>query len=207
MSDARAFWNPRFASPDYLYGTRANDFLREEAHRILAGGRVLSLGDGEGRNGVFLAEQGFDVTALDAAEAGLAKAEALARERGVTLATVHADLEFHRLEADAWDGIVAIFCHLPSSYRAGVLRDAVAALKPGGVLLLEGYTPRQLAFGTGGPKEVDLLYEPDALREELAGLEFISLAEVERPVVEGRLHTGLAAVLQIVARKPEEAAR
>ncbi|KZE34211.1 SAM-dependent methyltransferase [Crenobacter luteus] len=202
MSDAREFWNPRFAAADYLYGTEPNDFLREEAHRLKPGDRVLSLGDGEGRNGVFLAGQGCAVTALDAAEVGLAKAEALARQRGVALTTLHADLEHYRLEPESWDGIVAIFCHLPSAFRARVFADVVAALKPGGVLLLEGYTPRQLAYGSGGPKEVDLLYEPETLRAELAGLEFERLTELTRPVLEGRLHTGMAAVLQIVARKP-----
>jgi hypothetical protein len=126
----------------------------------------------------------------------------LAERHAVTVRTLHADLDDYRIVPGAWQGIVSVFCHLPTALRGRVLRDVVAGLVPGGVLLMEGYTPRQLAFGSGGPKEVDLLLEPDAVRDELAGLELLHFAEVQRTVQEGRLHTGMAAVLQAVARKP-----
>jgi len=202
MSDAALFWNPKFAAADYVYGTEPNDFLRQHSHLLPAGGAVLSLGEGEGRNAVYLASQGLVVTALDAASAGLIKVAQLAERRAVSVTTLQADLEDYRVEPGRWQGIVSVFCHLPTALRARVMRDVVGGLAPGGVLLLEGYTPRQLAFGTGGPKDVDLLLEPDEVREELAGLELLQFAEVQRSVQEGRLHTGMAAVLQVVARKP-----
>ena len=201
MSDAARFWNPRFAAGEYVYGTDANAFLREEAHRLPAGGRVLSLGEGEGRNAVFLASQGWQVTGVDASAEGLAKVARLAQVRGVPVATIEADLEEWSIPAGSWDGIVSVFCHLPPALRQRVLRQAVDGLRPGGVLLLTGYTPRQLAFGTGGPKETALLNEPADLRADLAGLDILRCEEVERDICEGRLHTGRAAVVELVARK------
>ena len=202
MSDAARFWNPRFAAGEYVYGTDANAFLREEAHRLPAGGRVLSLGEGEGRNAVFLASQGWQVTGVDASAEGLAKVARLAQVRGVPVATIECDLEEWSIPAGSWDGIVSVFCHLPPALRQRVLRQAVDGLRPGGVLLLTGYTPRQLAFGTGGPKETALLNEPADLRADLAGLDILRCEEVERDICEGRLHTGRAAVVELVARKP-----
>ncbi|MDN0083182.1 class I SAM-dependent methyltransferase [Crenobacter sp. SG2305] len=202
MSDAALFWNPKFSASDYVYGTDPNDFLRQHSHKLPAGGAVLSLGEGEGRNAVYLAEQGFTVTALDAATAGLIKVSKLAERRAVSVKTLHADLNQYKIAPGIWHGIVSVFCHLPAELRARVLREAVAGLVPGGMLLMEGYTPRQLAFGSGGPKDIDLLLEPDAIRAELEGLELLHFAEVQRIVQEGRLHTGMAAVLQVVARKP-----
>lgn len=201
MSDAAAFWNAKFSNPEYLYGTGPNDFLREQSRWLAPASSVLSIGEGEGRNAVFLAEAGHQVTALDTAETGLRKLEQLAQARGAHVATLHADLEDYRIEPAAWDAIVSIFCHLPGAFRARVMRDIAVGLKPGGLLILEGYTPRQLEFASGGPKDTDLLYEPETLRAELAGLEFLHFAELTRPVVEGKLHTGMGAVLQIVARK------
>jgi len=120
----------------------------------------------------------------------------------VSVATLQADLSDYRIAAGRWQGVVSIFCHLPSTLRRQVLTQVVAGLRPGGLLIMEGYTPRQLAHGTGGPRETDLLLEPAVVRDELAGLDLLHFAEVERPVLEGILHTGVAAVLQIVARKP-----
>lgn len=201
MSDAAAFWNAKFSNSEYVYGTGPNDFLREQSHLLPPGSTVLSIGEGEGRNAVFLAQAGHHVTALDAAEMGLAKISQLAQENAVQISQIHADLEFYCIEPARWDGIVSIFCHLPSAFRPRVMREIVEGLAPNGLLILEGYTPRQLEFGTGGPKDTDLLFEPEQLRNELAGMEFLHFAEVHRPVLEGRLHTGMGAVLQIVARK------
>ena len=133
---------------------------------------------------------------------GLAKVARLAQVRGVPVATIEADLEEWSIPAGSWDGIVSVFCHLPPALRQRVLRQAVDGLRPGGVLLLTGYTPRQLAFGTGGPKETALLNEPADLRADLAGLDILRCEEVERDICEGRLHTGRAAVVELVARKP-----
>ncbi len=202
MSDAARFWNPRFADADYVYGTEPNAFLREHAHRLPAGGRVLSLGEGEGRNAVFLARQGWQVTGVDASSAGLAKVARLAQTHAVRVDTIEADLEQWEIPEARWDGIVSVFCHLPPALRQRVLRQAVRGLRPGGVLLLTGYTPRQPAFGSGGPKEIALLNEPADLIADLAGLVIERCEESVRDIREGRLHTGRAAVVEVVACRP-----
>lgn len=194
-------WNERYSAPHYIYGTEPNDFLREQVSALPPGGRLLCLAEGEGRNAVFLAGQGFAVTAVDLSEVGLAKAAALTASRGVQIDFVHADLADFDLGRERWDGIISIFCHLPSAVRQPLYTRLAAALKPRGVLLLESYTPRQLAFGTGGPRDVDMLIDVDILRRELPGLHFRLLRELEREVVEGSFHTGMAAVVQAVASR------
>jgi SAM-dependent methyltransferase len=195
-------WDERYSAEGYAYGTEPNDFLTERVGR-LPPGRVLCLGEGEGRNAVWLARQGFEVTAVDASAVGLAKAERLADRHGVRVRTVHADLAHYQIEPGAWDGIVSIFLHLPAGLRARVHRDCVAGLRPGGVLLLEAYTPRQLQHGTGGPPSAELMMDADTLRGELAGLDFIELGEREREIREGPFHDGVGAVVQVVGRRPE----
>lgn len=202
MSQAALFWNPRFAGEQYAYGDAPNDFLKEQAPRLAAGSRILSLGEGEGRNAVYLATLGHQLTAVDAAHTGLIKLLQRAAQRNLGITATLADLADYPIAPGSWDAIVSIFCHLPPGLRRQVLADCVTGLAPGGLFILEGYTPRQLGFGTGGPKDPELLLEPDTLRQELAGLELLHFAEVQREVIEGSLHTGMAAVLQIVARKP-----
>jgi SAM-dependent methyltransferase len=196
------FWDERYRGAEYAYGTEPNEFLKAHAD-ALPKGRVLAIGDGEGRNGVYLATLGHSVTSLDQSTEGLAKARRLASERGVTITTVRADLATWTFPERAFEAIVAIFCHLPEAVRRRVHRETVRALVPGGVFLLEAYTPAQLAFGTGGPKDVALLYRLDELREELAGLELEIGREVEREVHEGPLHGGPSATVQIIARAPK----
>lgn len=195
------FWNTRYASDDYAYGTAPNDFLAAQAQRLRPSGAILCLAEGEGRNAVWLAQHGFRVTAVDASTVGLEKARRLANQRGVALTTVCADLAEFSMTPGAWDGIVSIFCHLPPPLRLAVHRTCVAGLAPGGVLLLEGYTPRQLNYQTGGPPQAELLYEPETLRGDFAGLQLEIVREVVREVREGSCHTGLGAVVQLVARK------
>jgi SAM-dependent methyltransferase len=194
-------WDARYSEPGYAYGTAPNDFLRAMAGRIPPG-PVLCLAEGEGRNAVFLAELGHAVTAVDASAVGLAKAASLARARAVGLETVHADLADFTIREGAWAGIVSVFAHLPPALRARLHSAVVKGLRPGGVYLLEAYTPQQLAFGTGGPPDAELLMTADALRRELAGLELEICQEVERDVVEGRFHSGRAAVVQLLGRRP-----
>jgi SAM-dependent methyltransferase len=195
-------WDERFSEPGYAYGTDPNGFLVSVAGRIPMG-RVLSLAEGEGRNAVFLAGLGYEVTAVDASSVGLAKAEHLAAERGVSITTVHADLATFEIEPDAWQGIVSIFCHLPPAVREGLHDRCRRGLVPGGVFILEGFAPRQLDFGTGGPKSPELLMELADLRLELQGLDFEIAHEIERPGSEGRYHRGRVAVVQVLAGKPE----
>jgi len=193
-------WDERFSEPGYAYGTEPNEFLKSAADRIPAG-RVLCLAEGEGRNAVYLAGLGFDVTAVDLSTVGLAKAEHLAEERGVSIETIHADLAEFEIEPGAWQAIVSIFCHLPPVKRAALHEGCLRGLAHGGLFILEGFTPRQLALATGGPRSLDLLMEPDIIRQELPGLQFEVFRETERPVTEGKYHGGTAAVVQILAAK------
>jgi SAM-dependent methyltransferase len=197
-----SFWNTRYGSVGgYFYGTAPNDFLAAVADRIPPG-PVLCLAEGEGRNAVHLATRGHAVTAVDQSAVGLAKAAALAKQHGVPLTTVAADLAEFPITPGAWAGIVAIFMHLPPALRAAVLARAAAGLRPGGVLVLECYSPGQLAFATGGPRDVALLPTLAQLRSELSGLDLRHACELERDIVEGDGHTGRGAVVQVVAHRP-----
>jgi SAM-dependent methyltransferase len=201
VSSTGDHWDARYGAADYVYGTQPNDFLREQAATLPPRGRVLCIGEGEGRNAVFLAGLGHDVVALDASAVGLAKAARLAGQQGVRISTVHADLADFEFGAHAWDGIVSIWCHLALPLRARVYRDAVRALRPGGVFVLEAYTAEQLRLGTGGPKSLELLPSLAVLRTELPGLELLIAIERERDVREGSGHGGRSAVVQILGRR------
>lgn len=204
MDDVGAQWDARFSGEGFAYGTEPNDWLREAAARFLPPGPldVLSLGEGEGRNGAYLASLGHRVTALDASRVGLDKAVKLAAGRGLSVKPWHADLAGVDLPASAYDAVVSIFCHLPPPVRERAHAQAVAALRPGGLWLLEAYTPRQLQFRTGGPPVEALLYTEALLRADAAGLEVLHLQETERDIHEGALHHGRSAVVRLAARKP-----
>ena len=195
-------WDERYGAEEYAYGTEPNDFLAAQAARIPRG-RVLCLADGEGRNGVWLAQRGYDVTAVDLSAVGLAKARTLAESRSVCVNTIQADLAEYEIAPNAWDGIVAIFSHFPTSVRRHLYPQVVSGLRPGGVLLLELYTPKQLEFGTGGPRDLDLLASLADLRQDLDGLQFEIAQETEREIHEGQYHQGHSAVVQILGVKPE----
>lgn len=194
-------WDERYRRNEYIFGTAPNDFLTE-VWEMIPDGRVLCLADGEGRNGVFLAQQGFEVEGVDGSAVALAKARKLASEAAVTLKTTHADLAEYELDDERWEGIVSIYVHLPPALRKSLYAQVVRALKPGGVFILEAYTPRQLVFRTGGPSTPELLMTLAELKQELRGLEFKHAKELEREVNEGPFHSGHAAVVQIVALKP-----
>lgn len=196
-------WDERYAADEYVYGTEPNDFLRAAVPNVPRG-RALCLGEGEGRNAVFLAQQGFEVLAVDSSAVGLQKAQRLAQDRGVQIETLVADLADYVIESGAWDLITSIFCHVPPPVRRRLHAGVVAGLRPGGVFVLEAYTPAQLEWGTGGPPVAELMMTRDALVEELDGLEFEEAVEREREVIEGLLHTGRGAVVQILARKPRQ---
>lgn len=194
------FWNNRYAAPLFVYGETPNAFVAEMASQIPAG-QVLCLAEGEGRNAVHLAILGHPATAVDQSETGLAKARRLAAARGVEIETVLADLEAFNIEPGIWSGIVATFAHLPPVIPRQVHAQVVRGLRPGGVFILEAYTPAQLAFDTGGPKSPELLMTLASLRDEIAGLEFLIGREIEREVIEGGGHTGRGAVVQVLARR------
>ena len=197
-------WNQRYQEEGFAYGTSPNDFLVSQYSRIPKGGRVLCLAEGEGRNAVFLARQGYRVTAVDQSSVGLEKARQLASGYGVEILTVVADLADYALGADAWDGIVSISAHVAPALRKRIHGEVATALKTHGVFILEAYTERHLEMdGVGGPpaSQRQLLMSLDALRLELRGLRFNVGAETERHMSEGKYHQGPSAVVQVVAHK------
>lgn len=193
-------WNERYSKPGFAFGTEPNDFLASVANQIPIG-PVLTLGEGEGRNAVFLAGLGYEVTAVDQSEVGLAKALRLAKENGTQIEACKADLGNFDIQPGAWAGIVSIFCHLQSAIRVPLYAAVVRGLRPGGLFVLESYTPQQCGRGTGGPSTPDLMLTLDKLSAELAGLELLHAQELERKVCEGVYHTGLSSVVQLVARR------
>ena len=196
-----AMWDQRYDTSEYVYGTDPNEFLAGTVADMPAG-RTLCIAEGEGRNAVFLAEHGHEVVAVDASAVGLEKANRLAASRGVHIDTVRADLADFDIETDSWDVIVSIFAHVPPDIRKPLHRKIVQGLHSGGMLVLEAYTPGQIKLGTGGPPVPEMTMMLAGLREELDGLVFIHALELEREVIEGRLHTGKGAVVQLVAIKP-----
>jgi len=195
-------WETRYADAEgYVYGTEPNDFLAATAPGLPVGD-VLCMADGEGRNGVYMASLGHRVTSIDLTRSGMEKAAQLALERGVDLTTVVADLGLYDIGTECWDIVVSIFAHMPPPVRRTLHAKAVTALRPGGILVLEAYTPDQIGRGTGGPPVPELTMTLDTLRHELTGLVFDHELETVRPVVEGPGHTGDGAVVQIIARKP-----
>lgn len=195
------FWEQRYSEAGYAYGTEPNDFVREVADR-LPPGRVLCLGEGQGRNAVFLAQRGHDVTAMDQSPTGLLRAEALAAERGVRLTTIAADLEEFVIEPLAFGAVVSIFVHLPPALRRAVHERVANGLVKGGVYVFEQYGPDQDRFKTGGPDDVTRRPGLATLREELRPLDFEIGREAIRNVVEGTFHSGPASTVQILARRP-----
>jgi SAM-dependent methyltransferase len=198
------FWDSRYSDTDFAYGTTPNDFLVEQCSKIPAGGRVLCLAEGEGRNAVFLAKQGYAVTAVDQSETGLQKAQKLADESGVTIQTIQADLLEFDIESNYFDGIVSIFGHLPPKIRLPLHVKVVEALKPTGVFLLEAYTVKHYDMpGIGGPppQARETMNSLEELKNELRGLDLIVGQEVEREVKEGKYHKGLSATVQVVGKK------
>ena len=196
-------WNRRYAGDDFLFGTEPNAWLREHARAFPAGGRVLCVADGEGRNSVWLARQGFRVDAFDVADQAVAKARAFARRAGVAVDFAVADCDRLAWPADTYDGVAAIFIQFADpAQRARLFDRIVRCLKPGGVLVLQGYTPRQLDYRTGGPPWVEHLYTEAMLREAFGALEILELRDYEAEVHEGSGHSGRSALIGLVARRP-----
>jgi SAM-dependent methyltransferase len=207
-------WDEKYRDPSfYTYGTEPNDFLKETMTTIMTSPSLslndtnkscLMLADGEGRNGVFMAQhKGFGrVVSVDISQAGLDKAKKLADAKGVQLETVLADLSHYDFGTDQWDCIVSIFCHLPPPVRQRVYDQIPTALKSGGYFILEAYTPKQLEYKTGGPPVPEMMCTQQILKEAFAGkLDIEKNEELDRVVVEGTLHTGMAAVVQFIGKK------
>ncbi|HEY3267492.1 MAG TPA: class I SAM-dependent methyltransferase [Armatimonadota bacterium] len=195
-------WDERFATEDYAYGTEPNEFLVQAADHLPQNGDVLCLAEGEGRNAVWLAKRGYHVTAMDGSRAGLLKAARLAGEANVVVTLQAADLNGYTIAPARWDAIVAIWIPMPPDLRRRILRECVQGLKPGGAFVWVGYGPRQLEYGTGGPPHIEMLPTAAEVAAELDGLTIVHAADVDRPVLEGRYHSGMSAVVEVVGKKP-----
>ena len=198
-----AFWNARYATDEYIFGTAPNVFLASQAAHLKAGQRALAIADGEGRNGVWLAEQGLAVHAIDFSPAALDKAARLAAQRGVTLEIEQADVLDWRWPEATYDVVVAIFIQfVPPPGRELIIEGIRRTLKPGGTLILQGYTPKQITFATGGPSNPANLYTEADLRNWFGDWEIAHLAMHESVINEGVHHHGLSALIDLVAVKP-----
>lgn len=200
--DPRTFWDDKFGPDRLAYGAAPNAFLAEHVDAFPANGEVLSLGEGEGRNAVYLAEQGLRVTAVDASPRGLEKLGQLAAARGVAVTAIVDDLAAFALGEERWDGIYNIYCHLPPGLRAELYGRIRRALRPGGVFLTEQFAKDQLQFKSGGPKDENLLLSLEEFQEAFPGYEVAYAAAEKTTLDEGPLHQGPASVVRFIARKP-----
>ena len=203
FDDPAGTWNRRFSEPGYLFGTEPNAWLHDHAHIWQAGQRVLCVADGEGRNSVWLAQQGLTVDAFDISEVAVRKARDFARVTGVKVNFAVADIAHLQWPKGLYDGVVAIFIQFADPMlRARIFEGMVRCLKPGGILVLQGYTPRQLEFRTGGPPIASHMYTQELLHEAFLGMEILDIREYEAELAEGTGHRGHSALLGLVARKP-----
>lgn len=202
FDDAAKTWNERYAREDFLFGEAPNAFLA--AHRALLkpGSRALSIADGEGRNSVWLARQGLAVDAFDISDVAVEKARALAARHGVVVRHAVADILRLAWPVACYDLIAAIFIQFAApAERKLIFRGMVGALRPGGVLILQGYRPEQLAYGTGGPPLAENMYTEALLREAFAALEIRHLVSHDSIIGEGSGHNGMSALIDLVAAK------
>jgi cyclopropane fatty-acyl-phospholipid synthase-like methyltransferase len=198
-----SFWDERYQGETYLFGEAPNAFLARQAHRLAPGQTALAVADGEGRNGVWLAEQGLSVLSADGSPVAQAKAARLAEARGVSLDLQQVDLAAWDWPRERFDLVAAIFIQFAGpELRAEIFENMKLALKPGGLILLEGYRPEQIAYGTGGPRTPENLYTEAMLREAFADCEILELAAYDAVIEEGAGHSGQSALIDLVARKP-----
>ena len=203
LSEEYKRWEARYSAPDYIFGKAPNYFLAKCKPLLPASGRVLAVADGEGRNSVWLAEQGLEVHAIDFSPTAQDKARALARERGVNVMFELADVHNWAYPEAAYDVVCEIFTQFSTPVeRALKWAGMRKALKPGGLLIIQGYTPKQLAYGTGGPKQVDQLYTRPMLEKAFADFHDMIFTEEELEMHEGTQHSGMSAVIGLICQKP-----
>lgn len=195
-------WDERYSGPGYFYGTAPSQFLQKHASWLKPGMSALAIADGEGRNSIFMAEQGMDVTAIDSSSVGLGKARQLARERGVKVNFQLADLRSWDWQPERFDLVAAIFIQFADpEFRAEIFDGIERTLKPGGVLMLHGYTVRQLGYGTGGPKVAEALYTSEMLMNRFGDWEIAEFSEYDAELQEGTGHSGPSALIDLIARR------
>jgi len=195
-------WQERFAAPGFLFGTAPNAFLKSQAQLLRKGESALAVADGEARNGVFLAEQGLDVLSVDYSPVAQDKARGLARERGVTMRFELGDMANWRWPESEFDVVAAIFVQFATPpQRQKMFAGIKRTLKPGGLLLMQGYTPKQLDYGTGGPSDITRLYTRELLQTAFGDFSTLDIREHDSVVAEGSGHAGMSALIDLVGRK------
>jgi cyclopropane fatty-acyl-phospholipid synthase-like methyltransferase len=200
-ANPRAMWDERFSQVEPVYGQSPNGYLQAQAYRLQPGMKVLVPADGYGRNGIWLAKQGLLVHTVDLSPVGVERARKAAQAAGVNLTMEVADLSIWRWPSGEFDAVVSIFLHLPPEVRAKIHGSMLQALKPGGIVILEAFTPAQLQHSSGGPKQVNLLYTAELLRQDFAGAEVVQLEETQIHLDEGHMHRGSASVVHAVFRR------
>jgi hypothetical protein len=200
-ANPQKMWDERFAQAELVYGEQPNAYLRAQTQRFAPGCKILVPGDGYGRNGIWLASQGFCVSTVDLSPVGVARARKSAQAAGLALSIEQVDLATWTWPVGEFDAVATIFLHLPPGLRPLIHAKMLGALKKEGLLLIEAFTPAQLLHSSGGPKQVELLYTAEILRKDFAAAEALELHEIEIDLDEGRMHRGPAAVVHGVFRK------
>ncbi|SNX28537.1 Methyltransferase domain-containing protein [Polynucleobacter meluiroseus] len=202
-NDATQFWNERYAKEEFIFGKAPNEYLVEQASQYLQPeSKVLCIADGEGRNGVWLARQGMRVTSFDVSDIAISKAKQLAQENQVTIECVLSDVDSFAWPENTYDAIIAIFIQFADpAMRGRIFQSIERALKPGGWLILQGYTPKQLEYKTGGPADIAHLYTENAMQAAFQNFNILDLCSYEKELSEGSRHSGMSALLGLVARK------
>jgi len=203
FSDATQFWNERFDKEEFIFGKEPNEYLVEKASQYLKPqDKVLCIADGEGRNGVWLAKQGMQVIGFDASDIALAKARQFAKDNQVEVEYSFSDTDSYPWQENTYDAVIAIFIQFADrAMRARIFEQAYKTLKPGGLFILQGYTPKQLEYKTGGPSLIEHLYTEDLIKSLTKDFETLELVSYEKELSEGPRHTGMSAILGLVARK------
>lgn len=203
FTDATEFWNERFDKEEFIFGKEPNEYLVDQSKRFLTpGNKVLCIADGEGRNGVWLAKQGMHVVGFDASDIALAKAKQFAKDNRVEVEYSFSDTDSFTWQTNSYDAVVGIFIQFADpEMRARIFSQAHQALKPGGIFILQGYTPKQLEYKTGGPSLIEHLYTEEMIRELAEEFEILDLQCYEKELSEGARHTGMSALLGMVATK------
>lgn len=206
MSEQRSFWDERYRGEGMAFGSKANAFLTSEVHRFAPGGHVLVPGDGQGRNGVWLAERGFKVDSIDISPIAVESAQKLAQSRGVSVNAQVGDLLAWHWPRDVYDAVAVLYVHFFDQDRTRLHQAMLAALKPGGVFLLEAFAIGQIEMqrrgSSGGPKTTDMLYSKSKLEQDFEGCEVFLLEEAEITLDEGHRHKGPAAILRALVQRP-----
>jgi len=200
-ANPQKMWDERFGQAEPVYGEHPNAYLRAQVFRLTPGGKVLVPGDGYGRNGLWLVRQGFQVSTVDLSPVGVERARKSARAAGLAMTIEEADLATWTWPICEFDAVASIFLHLPPDLRPQIHAQMLGAMKPGGLLIVEAFTPAQLKHSSGGPKQLELLYTAEILRKDLIRADVLELLEVEIDLDEGRMHRGRAAVVHGVFRK------